>query len=199
MDANQICDLLDSDLITFIHNIIVLLKIAVPVILVFLGMLDLAKGVISSKEEEIKKGQQTFIKRLIAGILVFLVVTIVQLVMGLISKDDSSIWNCANQILNGTAGSTYVPTGVTGNENNNTTEEPNGGSSQQPSGTVPSQKPTGGLNTQKEKLPVTQQQTDESYKGEGRINNNNVPNDGYSTTTTTTTTTQSEGGGGGAD
>lgn len=150
MDANQICDLLDSDLITFIHNIIVLLKIAVPVILVFLGMLDLAKGVISSKEEEIKKGQQTFIKRLIAGVLVFLVVTIVQLVMGLISKDDSSIWNCANQILNGTGGSKYVPTGVSGNENNDDSNENGEGPSQMPdsshssqssSGTGPSQRP----------------------------------------------------------
>lgn len=109
MDANQICSLLDADLVTFIHNVIVLIKIAVPVILVILGMLDFAKGVIASKEDEIKKGQQTFIKRLIAAAFVFFIITIVQLVMGLISKEDNSFWNCANQILNGTAGSTYEP------------------------------------------------------------------------------------------
>ena len=117
MDANQICGLLDADLVTFIHNIIVLLKIAVPVILVIIGMLDFAKGVIANKEDEIKKGQQTFIKRLIAAVCVFFVVTIVQLVMGFISKDDNSFWSCADQILNGTAGTKYEPTAI--NKKNN--------------------------------------------------------------------------------
>lgn len=101
MDASQICGMLDADLVGFIHNIIVLLKIAVPIVLIILGMLDLFKGVISSKEDEIKKGQQIFIKRLIAGVLVFLVVTIVQLVMGFISKEDGSFWECADAIMNG--------------------------------------------------------------------------------------------------
>lgn len=117
MDATQICGLLDADLVTFIHNIIVLLKIAVPIILVIFGMLDFAKGVIANKEDEIKKGQQTFIKRLIAAACVFFVVTIVQLVMGFISKDDTSFWSCADQILNGTAGTKYEPTAV--NKKNN--------------------------------------------------------------------------------
>ncbi len=107
MDASQICGMLDADLVGFIHNIIVLLKIAVPIVLIILGMLDLFKGVISSKEDEIKKGQQIFIKRLIAGVLVFLVVTIVQLVMGFISKEDGSFWECADAIMNGTAGTSY--------------------------------------------------------------------------------------------
>ena len=101
MDATKVCMYLDEDLISFIHNVIVLLKIAVPVLLIILGMLDFAKSAVASKEDEIKKGTQVFIKRVIAGACVFLVVTIVQLVMGLVSKDDASFWNCANQILNG--------------------------------------------------------------------------------------------------
>lgn len=129
MDATEICNMLDADLVNFIHNIIVVIKIAVPVILVIFGMLDFAKGVMAGKEDEIKKGQQVFIKRLIAAAVVFLVVTLVQLVMSLISSEDNSFWNCADQILNGTAGSTYEPTGVTGksttdNNNDNTNTNP---------------------------------------------------------------------------
>ena len=101
--------MLDADLIHFIHNIIVIIKVAVPVILVILGMLDFAKGVTSGKEDEIKKGQGIFVKRLIAGACVFFVVTIVQLVMSVVSSDDNSFWNCANQILNGVGGTTYIP------------------------------------------------------------------------------------------
>ena len=99
MDATQICGYLDADLVTFIHNIIVVIKIAVPIILVIFGMLDLAKGVVAGKEDEIKKGQQVFIKRLIAAALVFFVITIVQLVMGLISSEDNSFWNCADHLI----------------------------------------------------------------------------------------------------
>ena len=125
MNASQICNMLDADLIRFIHNIIVIIKIAVPIILVILGMLDFAKGVTSGKEDEIKKGQGIFIKRLIAGACVFFVVTIVQLLMSFVSSDDNSFWNCANQILNGTGGSTYVPSGVSGNKQNNDTDKQN--------------------------------------------------------------------------
>lgn len=101
MTASEICKVIDNDLIRLIHNIVVLIKIAVPIVLVILGMLDFAKGVIASKEDEIKKGQQTFIKRVISAFIVFFVITIVQLLMSFISSDDGGIWSCANQILNG--------------------------------------------------------------------------------------------------
>ena len=42
--------------------IITVVQIAVPVILVVLGTLDLFKGVTAGKEDEIKKGQTMFIK-----------------------------------------------------------------------------------------------------------------------------------------
>lgn len=101
MTASEICKVIDNDLIRLIHNIVVLIKIAVPIVLVILGMLDFAKGVIASKEDEIKKGQQTFIKRVVSAFVVFFVVTIVQLLMSFISPKDGGIWSCANQILNG--------------------------------------------------------------------------------------------------
>ena len=100
MDASEICRSIDNDLIYLIHNIVLLIKIAVPIVLVILGMIDFAKGVIASKEDEIKKGQQTFFKRVIAAIIVFFIVTIVQLLMSFVS-DDGGVWTCANQILNG--------------------------------------------------------------------------------------------------
>lgn len=104
LDVNDVCSKLNSDLATFIHNIIVLIKIAVPIVLVVLGMIDLGKGVVAGKEDEIKKGQSTFIKRLIAGVIVFFMVTISQLVTSIIDKDsDGDIWTCANGILNGKA------------------------------------------------------------------------------------------------
>ncbi|MGM9849682.1 MAG: hypothetical protein ACI31V_02150 [Bacilli bacterium] len=105
LDVNEICSKINSDLATFIHNIIILIKIAVPIVLVLFGMLDLGKGVLASKEDEIKKGQSAFIKRLLAGVVVFFMISIVQLVISLIDKDSNGdFWTCANAIMNGKAG-----------------------------------------------------------------------------------------------
>ena len=84
-----------------VHMIITIIKIVVPVLLIIFGMIDFMKSVTAAKEDEIKKGQQTFIKRLIAGVLVFFVIQIVQLVVRFASNSDSNITNCFNCFVNG--------------------------------------------------------------------------------------------------
>ena len=89
-----------------IAMIVRLLKFGVPLLLIIFGMLDLGKAVIASKEDEIKKGQQMFIKRLIAAVIVFFVVAVVKLVVTLASGDEmkdqtgqNSIISCIDQII----------------------------------------------------------------------------------------------------
>lgn len=65
------------------HGFIPLLQIGIPIVLIVLGMIDLGKAVIASKEDEIKKAQGMLIKRLIYAIAVFFVVTIVTVVFGI--------------------------------------------------------------------------------------------------------------------
>lgn len=87
-----------------VSTIITIIKIAVPVLLIIFGMLDLGKAVIASKEDEIKKGQQTFIKRLIAAVIVFFVIQVVQIVIRFVAgNDDDSIVNCFNCFITGHA------------------------------------------------------------------------------------------------
>ena len=83
-----------------VHTIITIIKIVVPVLLIIFGMLDLGKAVIAAKEDEIKKGQQTFIKRAIAAVLVFFIIQIVQLIIGFVSTD-SNVTSCFNCFVNG--------------------------------------------------------------------------------------------------
>ena len=74
-------------LIRLIRNgIIPLIQIGIPIILIVLGMLDLGKAVMASKEDEIKNAQKMLIKRCIYAIAIFFVVLIVQLVFGLLSS-----------------------------------------------------------------------------------------------------------------
>lgn len=80
---------IDRMLPSFITLLVTLIKIGVPVILIIFGMMDLGRAVMAQKEDEIKKGQQTFIKRAVAAIMVFLVVSIVQLIFGLLVSSGS--------------------------------------------------------------------------------------------------------------
>ncbi len=105
LDVSNVCGAIDNNLAELIHTLIVIIKIGVPVLLIIFGMLDVAKGVIASKEDEIKKGQHMFIKRLISAVLVFFVIAVVQLLIGLADdkndEGESDAWKCANMIMNG--------------------------------------------------------------------------------------------------
>jgi ABC-type spermidine/putrescine transport system permease subunit II len=62
-------------------EILMIPKIAVPVIIIGLGMLDFSKAVLASKEDEMRKAQSTFIKRVLIGVTVFFVPTIINVLM----------------------------------------------------------------------------------------------------------------------
>lgn len=87
-------------LVYVVHLIILLLQFGVPVLLIIFGMLDLGKAVIASKEDEIKKGQNMFIKRLIAAVIVFFVVAVVRLVVGLAADNSGDVIDCIDAIVN---------------------------------------------------------------------------------------------------
>ena len=87
-------------LINIISLIVTLVQVVVPILLIIFGMLDLGKAVMAQKEDEIKKGQQTFIKRVVAAIIVFFVVVVVKLVVGLVASDGKNISNCIDCFVN---------------------------------------------------------------------------------------------------
>ena len=69
-----------------------ILQIGIPIILIVLGTLDLGKAVISSDDKAVKEAQSKLIKRGIYAILVFFIVTLVNLVfsmVGTIAGDDA--------------------------------------------------------------------------------------------------------------
>lgn len=85
-----------------VSTIVMIVKIVVPILLIIFGMLDLAKAVIASKEDEIKKAQMTFVKRLIAAVIVFFVVSLVQVVIRFVAgNDEDSVMGCFNCFVNG--------------------------------------------------------------------------------------------------
>ena len=80
--------------------IYLILQVLVPIALIIFGMLDLVKGVMAQKEDEIKKGQQTFVKRLIAATLVFFVFAIVKMFASFL-QDSTTVTDCLNCFISG--------------------------------------------------------------------------------------------------
>ena len=75
---------------SLINEILEYPRIIVPVLVIVLGMIDLAKAVVASKEDEIKAAQKLLVKRAIYALAIFFVVLIVQVVFGLLSSTGNS-------------------------------------------------------------------------------------------------------------
>ncbi len=84
------------------HNAYILLKIGAPLILVVMGLADFARAVFGSSDDDIKKKEKRFIKRIISAVLVFLVLSIVEFIFTLLTNAGfSDATACIDTILNG--------------------------------------------------------------------------------------------------
>ena len=70
----------------FIGYFLVALKIVIPLIIIVLGVIDFATSVISSDDKAISSAAKGLFKRLIIGVVIFFIPTIVDLVFGFISN-----------------------------------------------------------------------------------------------------------------
>lgn len=73
------------------------IKVVVPVILIIIGMIDMARAVTEKTEDKIKDAQQKLIKKAIAAVIVFLVPTLVTLLMSVIGAENwKGCFKCVN-------------------------------------------------------------------------------------------------------
>ena len=92
--------IIDAQLSKIVKYVILAIQISVPVLLVIFGTIDLLKAMVSQKEDDIKQGQRIFMKRAIAGILVFFVIALVKIMIGVFANGESSdIISCVNCII----------------------------------------------------------------------------------------------------
>lgn len=99
-DANGIPSLVPK----LSSHAVTLLKIAAPIVLIAIAIVQLIKAMGAGKEEEIKKAQTGLFKKAIYAALVFFVVTIVQFIMLKVadSSEKDNLSSCLSCFLNGT-------------------------------------------------------------------------------------------------
>lgn len=77
--------------------VVTAIKIFVPLVLIFFGMMDLAKAVMANDEKVMKEAQGKLIKRFIYAVVVFLIVALVQMVFSMLGKAGESSEDSANK------------------------------------------------------------------------------------------------------
>lgn len=97
LDESTAC--IDGSLLNImrlVRLVIKVLQIAVPVGLILMGTIDMAKSVIAGDEKKIKEAQKPFVKRIVAAIIVFLIPYIVNMAINLVVSDASDWRKCWN-------------------------------------------------------------------------------------------------------
>ena len=92
-------------MLKFVGYAILIFKIAIPIIIVVLGMMDFGKAVISEKDDDIKKQAVKLGRRVLAGIVIFFIPTIIEWLFGTVDgATNSDLKVCSKCILDVTGG-----------------------------------------------------------------------------------------------
>lgn len=99
-DASTFCN--DTkDIWKFIGNVVKVLQIAIPVIIILLGTLDLGKAVMAGDDKKVKEAQKQLLMRIIYGVAIFFIVTIIRFVFGLVAGSGADTTNVCFQCVAG--------------------------------------------------------------------------------------------------
>lgn len=80
----------------FVSNLLKLVQILVPILLIIMGIVTFLKAMISGDEKVSKESISTFIRSIILGIAVFLIVAIVKTVFTILGSSVKSNLNCVS-------------------------------------------------------------------------------------------------------
>lgn len=80
---------------TVISILFTLIRILVPVLLVITGMISFLKATISSKvEDQLQKAKKSLVNKIVAAVIIFFIVSIVNFVIALVAGKDNSFSSC---------------------------------------------------------------------------------------------------------
>lgn len=94
--ASSVCTGGIAEVVGLAKMVIKVLQLVVPMGLIIMGTIDMAKAVIAGDEKKIKEAQKPFIKRIIAAVIVFLIPIIVNMVLSFVTTGNSDWIDCWN-------------------------------------------------------------------------------------------------------
>lgn len=99
MEISEFCTSM-SGMLRLVGWILTIFKFAIPLIIIAMGMFDFGKAVVAEKEDEIKKQTKRLIYRVVAGIVIFFVPSIIFFVFQQVGGyDRDTLKTCENCLL----------------------------------------------------------------------------------------------------
>lgn len=89
-----------SKTLQLVSVFLLIIRLCVPIFIIIVGSMDIYKTVTSGKSDDLKKNLLTFGKRLIIGLIVFFIPTIIKLVVNSFGEDNADYQICINCIDN---------------------------------------------------------------------------------------------------
>ena len=80
---------LTARLVKYVRNILRWAKYIIPALVIILGMIDFIRAIGSNSDDEMKKAQQRFIKRLIAAVILFLLPLLIEFLLNAFRIDST--------------------------------------------------------------------------------------------------------------
>lgn len=108
------------------RNLINYIQILVPVIIILIGMIELVRAIMAGDEKKMDEVKPSLVKKVIAGVMIFLVIAIVKFAFGLIPEETNEVFDCVSIFLVESKNENYCPSRTNGDEYS--TEEDGGGS-----------------------------------------------------------------------
>ncbi len=98
-----------------IYLLISIARVLIPVIIIIMGTKDLMNAILQSNTDEMKKAPAIFIKRLIAGLAIFLIPSFIDAIFNMVSgyeKTPSQFASCSVCLTNGKDCDTLIATAI---------------------------------------------------------------------------------------
>ena len=84
MDLSGFCNGA-KDIIQIVGWVLLIFKILIPIIIILYGAFDLGKAVTGSKDDDIKKSAKSLSMRIVAGLIIYLIPSLVIWIFGLVA------------------------------------------------------------------------------------------------------------------
>lgn len=101
IDYNNICG--EAEIrrtMVILGTIIQIIKILVPCLIIFLGILDFFNAMMANDDKAINKATSSLVKRLISGVIIFFIPTIILYIVRLVSpQSESGFTGCTTCLL----------------------------------------------------------------------------------------------------
>ncbi len=69
----------------FLGRVVLIVKILIPILIIVFGIIDFFHAIVGSKDDEIRKSAKSLLFRIVAGVIIFFIPTIISVLFSLIS------------------------------------------------------------------------------------------------------------------